>query len=133
MHRLKMKKIFNINIPIQRSQLCVGDRIHNELCELLINATPKNISKDLFNWIETYCTEYDFQWIHFFLTKTDIKRLCNILNSKSEEIFEKRWLSFYESFWKSPYKVILDKDKIHFIEFLHSLKDKIYKTDKHIS
>lgn len=128
-----MKKIFKINKPIQRSQLCVGDRIHNELCELLINATPKNISKDLFDWIENYCTEYDFQWIHFFLTKTDVKKICNILNSKSEEVFEKRWLSFYESFWKSPYKVILDKDKIHFIEFLHSLKDKIYRKDKHIS
>lgn len=43
-----MKKTFNINIPIQHSQLCVGDRIHNELCQLLINATPKNISNDLF-------------------------------------------------------------------------------------
>lgn len=121
-----MKKKFTINKPIQRTQLCVGDRIHNEMCSQLVAATPKNIAKDLFTWIETYCTEYDFQWIHFFLTKTDIKKLCNILNSKSEEIFEKRWLSFYESFWKSPYKVILDKDKIHFIEFLLSLKDKIY-------
>ena len=47
-----MKKIFNINIPIQHSQLCVGDRIHNELCQLLINATPKNISNDLFKLVE---------------------------------------------------------------------------------
>lgn len=69
-----MKKIFNINIPIQRLQLCVGDKVHNEMCSQLVTAAPQNISNDLFNWIENYCTEYDFQWIHFFLTKTDIKK-----------------------------------------------------------
>lgn len=43
-----MKKIFNINIPIQRSQLCVGDKVHNEMCAQLVAAAPQNIAKDLF-------------------------------------------------------------------------------------
>ena len=107
--------MFKIKVPIQGERLCVGDHKHNVLCKMLIDACPKEIANNVFKLIEDECTKLDFRWIHFWLSKTEITKICSLLKSKSPKILAKRRDSLVSYLERNPYQRILNQEKIQLI------------------
>lgn len=105
-----------ITNPISGKRLCVGDIEHNEFCQLLIDACPKNYQKEVFSLIEKECERLDFRWIHMLFSKTEFKKLCALLNSKTETTFNKRIGSFENYLMRSAFNIILNGDKLKIIQ-----------------
>lgn len=102
--------------PISGKKLCVGDIEHNEFCKLLKEACPKKYQKKVFFIIEKECERLDFRWIHMLFSKTEVKKLCALLNSKSETTFNKRIKSFEDYLMRSAFNIILNGDKLKIIQ-----------------
>ena len=105
-----------ITNPISGKKLCVGDVEHNEFCRLLKEACPKKYQKEVFFIIEKECERLDFRWIHMLFSKTEFKKLCALLNSKTETTFNKRIKSFEDYLMRSAFNIILNGDKLKIIQ-----------------
>lgn len=110
-----------ITTPISGKKLCVGDVEHNEFCQLLIKACPKKYQKAVFSIIEKECERLDFRWIHMLFSKTEFKKLCALLNSKSEATFNKRIKSFEDYLMRSAFNIILNGDKLKLIQEIRKI------------
>lgn len=101
-----------IIVPITGPKRCIGDVNHNFLCEMLIEACPKEISRKVFSIIEAECDKREFRWIQNLFSKTEIIKICALLKSKTLKTLSKREQNLYEYFTRSHFQTILNKEKI---------------------
>jgi len=110
-HRL-LKKIENVR--------CVGDIMHNETIDLLLNDIDYNseytkiILKIINNIFNKFETEH---WSFRIITKTECKRFNAIMRSKTIKTFKKRYLSLISMLNGKMYGWIT---KLHILEELKS-------------
>lgn len=91
------------------NEKCMGDVWHNQNIDLLFSGVDKRSKnyKRVLNCLETIIGNSNKNWIHNWITKTEVKMLNALMKSKTEQTFQKRLRKYVWHFLDKVYGSLL--------------------------
>ena len=110
-----MELKFSITKRLEENR-CIGDCMHEELCDLLIKSTEgltKQARENIFTHIEI--AGEGCRWIHWLFGKTEMKKLCAMIKSKTLKTLVKKYNALVAYEKRTPYTQLFNKRKVDVI------------------
>ena len=110
-----MELKFSITKRLEKNR-CIGDCTHEELCDLLIQSTEgltRQARENIFTHIEI--AGEGCRWIHWLFGKTEMKKLCAMIKSKTLKTLVKKYNALVAYEKRTPYTQFFNRKKIDVI------------------